>query len=60
MFQDLKERTFNFAVNVIEFLNMLDENRISRIIITQLAKLVTSVGANYEESQGTLSNFFLS
>ena len=55
MFQDLKERTFNFAVNVIELLNTLDENRISRIIVTQLAKSATSVGANYKESQGTLS-----
>ena len=46
--QNLKERTFNFAVNVIELLNTLDENRISRIIVTQLAKSATSVGANYE------------
>ena len=53
--QDLIERTFNFAVNVIELLNTLDENRISRIIVTQLAKSATSVGTNYEESQGTLS-----
>ena len=32
-------------MNIIELLNTLDENRISRIIVTQLAKSATSIGA---------------
>ncbi len=39
----------------IQLLNTLEKTRISNVIITQLAKSATSVGANYEESQATHS-----
>ena len=52
---DLKKRTFDFAIMTLDLLEKLEINKISSIVVTQLAKSGTSVGANYEESQGTHS-----
>jgi four helix bundle protein len=48
---DLTERLFNFAVNVIKFLQSMSKNPENSIIRYQLAKSSTSSGANYEEAQ---------
>ena len=52
---DLLDRTFNFGVNCLKFLKSLHDEYIYRIPKVQLAKACTSVGANYEESQGAVS-----
>ncbi len=49
------QRTFLFGVNTLKFLNTLPYTILNKIIITQLAKASTSVGANYEESQAAES-----
>jgi len=49
---DLRERLFEFAVRVIEFLKTIPYTPENKIIREQLAKSSMSSGANYEESQG--------
>ncbi|MDD4202503.1 MAG: four helix bundle protein [Candidatus Omnitrophica bacterium] len=53
--KDLKERTFQFAVEIIKIVRVLEKSTESNVISFQLAKAGTSIGANYEESQGTYS-----
>lgn len=48
-------RTFDFSVNIVLFLRALSNNDELKIIKYQLIKSATSVGANYEESQGASS-----
>ena len=47
MSSDLKKRTQNFALLVIELVNSYPRNRSADIIGRQLIKSATSVGANY-------------
>jgi four helix bundle protein len=44
---ELKNRTQNFAVDIIEFVDKLPKNRTSDIIGKQLVRSACSVGANY-------------
>lgn len=53
--KDLEERTFDFAVEVIKFLKSIKYSKGNDVIKYQLAKAATSIGANYEESQGAYS-----
>ncbi len=52
---DLKERTFTFAVDVLLLLRTVSNTKENDVIKYQLSKAGTSVGANYEESQGANS-----
>ena len=52
---DLSERLLCFAADVIKFCRILENSIENRIIKHQLIKASTSVGANYEESQGASS-----
>jgi len=52
---DLEKRTFDFAVAVLTFLGKVKYTTVNDIVKYQLAKAATSVGANYEESQGAFS-----
>jgi four helix bundle protein len=49
--ENLNERLFNFAVNVLKFLRKLPRTPEMNVIRYQLAKCSTSSGANYEEAQ---------
>jgi four helix bundle protein len=49
---DLSERLFEFAVQVIGFIKTLPYNIENKVIREQLVKSSTSAGANYEEAQG--------
>lgn len=53
--EELLQRTFRFGVNTLNFLNTLPSSVANKVIIYQLAKSSTSVGANYEESQSAES-----
>lgn len=53
--EELLQRTFTFGVDTLKFLNTLPTTAINKVIINQLAKSSTSVGANYEESQAAES-----
>ncbi len=52
---DLEERTARFAENIIEFVKSIKKDDISRNIIVQLVKGVTSIGANYREANTSSS-----
>ena len=50
--EDIRERTFNFAVRVIRLCQYLDEKPgVSRTLSKQLLRAGTSVGANVEEAR---------
>ena len=51
--QDIRERTFEFAVRIIKLCQRLDKTAgVPRTLGNQLLKAGTSVGANVEEAQG--------
>ncbi len=52
---DLGERTACFGENIIDFLNTIVSNPISRPLISQLVRSATSIGANYMEADGAES-----
>lgn len=49
---DIHERIFNFIVLVIQFLNKLPKTATNLIIINQITRSVTSMGANDQEADG--------
>ena len=51
--QDVRERTFEFAVRIIKLCQHLDKTAgVPRTLSNQLLKAGTSVGANVEEAKG--------
>lgn len=51
--KDIRQRAFEFAVRIVKLCQYLEKNTsVSIIIIRQLLKSGTSVGANLEEAQG--------
>jgi four helix bundle protein len=52
---ELKERLFRFAVDVLKILGKLKGAKETDVIKYQLSKSATSSGANYEESQAAVS-----
>ena len=52
---ELKERLFRFAVDVLRMLGKLKGGKEIDVIKYQLSKSATSSGANYEESQAAVS-----
>jgi four helix bundle protein len=53
--EEILERTFRFGVNTLRFLLTVKTNRIINVIIYQLSRASTSIGANYEEAQAAES-----
>ncbi len=53
--RDIKERSFEFAVRIIRFIQTLPENHAGYKIGGQLLDAATSVGANVEEAIGGFS-----
>lgn len=52
---DIKERTFRFAQRILEIVEMLPRTSACEVIRTQLTKSGTSIGANVEEADGTIT-----
>lgn len=52
---DLIDRLFHFAIDVLRMLGTLKGGREIDVIKYQLSKASTSAGANYEESQAAVS-----
>jgi len=52
---DIRERTFRFAKRILKIEEMLPVNQTCTIIRVQLIKAGTSVGANVEEADGSLT-----
>ncbi|HNV96919.1 MAG TPA: four helix bundle protein [bacterium] len=55
MAYDLEERTSVFGENIINFCKSLEHNFLSKIILAQLLRSATSVGANYIEANNASS-----
>ncbi len=56
MKNDLPERTFQFAVNIVNLCRLLDKNPgVSRILANQLLRSGTSIGANVQEGLASQS-----
>lgn len=51
-FEDVRERVFKFALGVIEVSSKLPKNQSNFVIIQQLLRSATSIGANLEEAAG--------
>jgi len=51
----LKERLFNFSVNVLKMSGKIKAGKETDVIKYQLSKSSTSAGANYEEAQAAVS-----
>jgi len=56
---DLRKRVIDFAVNSIKFLVTLPNRREYSVFHYQFSKSVTSIGANYEESQAATTKEFV-
>jgi four helix bundle protein len=52
---DLKERTFKFAQRVLDICEQLPKKAQCEIMQRQLTKAGTSIGANVEEADGTIT-----
>lgn len=52
---DLEERTAKFGENIIEFCKSVNQDVITKPIISQLVRSGTSVGANYMEANAASS-----
>jgi four helix bundle protein len=52
---DLEERTAKFGENIIMLCKDVEQNIITRPIITQLIRSATSIGANYMEANNASS-----
>ena len=51
----LDKRIFNFVIKSIKYLKNIEKSIINNVIIYQLTKCSSSMGANYEEAQGASS-----
>lgn len=50
--EDIRQRTFRFAVRVINLSRVLPKDQVNRILINQIVRSATSIGANLEEAAG--------
>jgi four helix bundle protein len=53
--RDIEKRTFEFALRIIRLCRALDDDRTGRVLVNQLLRSGTSIGANVEEAQGAQS-----
>jgi four helix bundle protein len=52
---DIHERIYKFVINVIMMTNILPKTSTNLVIINQIIRSVTSMGANDQEADGTLT-----
>ena len=52
---DIHKRIYDFIVSVIKLLSILPKNDANSVIIAQLLRSVTSMGANDQEADGALT-----
>ena len=55
MQQDIKERTFNFGVRIINLTDHLAESKAGKVLGNQVLRSGTSIGANVEEAHASYS-----
>ena len=47
---DLEERTAKFGESILRFVSSLPKNEINKVLVNQIARSATSIGANYMEA----------
>jgi four helix bundle protein len=52
---DIHERIYNFVLRVIKLVNVLLKTESNSVIIQQLLRCSTSIGANDQEADGTIT-----
>lgn len=52
---DLKYRCYYYSINTIKFLGSLERNEVNKIIVNQLLRSATSIGANIVEAKASSS-----
>ena len=52
---DIHDRIYSFIVEVIKLVNKLPRSESNKVIISQILRSVTSMGANDQEADGTLT-----
>ena len=55
MYQDIKERTFNYAVRIAELSKFLYRKKENYVLANQVFRSGTSIGANVEEAAASYS-----
>ncbi len=50
--QDIGERTFTFAVRIMKMTASLSQIQTNKVLINQIIRSATSIGANVEEARG--------
>ena len=50
--EDIRERAFKFSLRVITLCKGLPKNEINRVLVNQVLRSATSIGANLEEALG--------
>jgi four helix bundle protein len=50
--QDIAERAFAFAIRVLKMTRFISKNSINVVLIGQIIRSATSIGANIEEARG--------
>ena len=51
--EDIRQRTFRFAVRVIKLCRALPQDEVNRVLTRQLIRSATSISANLEEAIGS-------
>jgi len=51
--EDIRQRTFKFALRIINLTKALPKNEVNRVLINQVLRSGTSIGANLEEALGS-------
>jgi len=51
--EKIQPRSYSFALSIVKFCRFLEDNKVDRVIIKQLLRAGTSIGANVEEAYGT-------
>jgi four helix bundle protein len=54
-YQDIRERTFNFAVRIVNLANHIPQTNAGKVLARQLVRSGTSIGANTEEAVAAYS-----
>lgn len=53
--KEFKTRVYLFTVNSLKYLSLIPESRINRVILNQLFRSLTSIGANIIEAKASNS-----
>ncbi len=53
--RDIRERTYQFSIRIVRLCQALDEDRIGRVLMSQILRAGTGIGANLEEGQAAQS-----